>query len=61
MTALGAHAATLAALTTAAGVVMARIGIRGGGLRVRAQHRCVACGTVLRARVCPRCGGSDRR
>jgi hypothetical protein len=60
VTTLSAHAATLAALTTAAGVLMARVGMRTGALRLRAQRRCVSCGTVVRARVCPRCGTPDR-
>ena len=61
MTSLSTHAVTLAALTTAAGFVMTRLGMSTGGLRLRAQRRCFSCGSPVRSRVCPRCGTSDPR
>jgi rRNA maturation endonuclease Nob1 len=54
--AIAGNSAALLGLTIAIGVVMTRLGIRDGVLRLRSEHRCVACGTLVEARVCPRCG-----
>jgi hypothetical protein len=45
-----------AALTTAAGVVMQRVGFGSRALKSRLQgRRCVACGRRIDANVCPTC------
>jgi hypothetical protein len=42
--------------TTAAGMVMLRVGFGSGGLRSRAQgRRCVSCGRRIDANICPNC------
>ena len=46
----------LCGLTIAIGVVMTRLSIRQGVLRLRSEHKCVSCGTLVEARICPRCG-----
>jgi len=48
--------ALAAALTTAAGVVMMRVGFRSRSLKVRHQgRRCVSCGRRIDASICPNC------
>jgi len=60
MTLLTPHLALLAALTTAVGVVMMRLGMSQGMLqRRKTERRCPACGRLVRDRVCPWCAGSD--
>jgi hypothetical protein len=60
MTPLTPHLALLAALTTAAGAVMIRLGLSRGMLQLRkAERRCPACGRLVRDRVCPWCAGPD--
>jgi hypothetical protein len=57
-----AHAASVAAVTMGAAVLMTRVALREGRLRFRAEHRCVSCGTIVHTRVCPRCnpvGGDE--
>jgi rRNA maturation endonuclease Nob1 len=60
MTLLTGHAAMLAAFTTAVGILMTRLALREGRLRLRWEHRCVSCGTIVQTRVCPRCGVGQR-
>jgi len=60
VSALTGHAITLAAFTAAVGIAMTRLALREGVLRLRSEHRCVSCGTIVRARVCPRCGAERR-
>lgn len=43
-------------VTVAAGLVMLRLALMDGRLRLRWERRCVSCGTIVRSRVCPRCG-----
>jgi hypothetical protein len=60
MNVLTPHLALLAALTTAAGAAMIRLGVRRGVLRLRsAERRCPACSRLIRGRVCPWCAGSQ--
>jgi rRNA maturation endonuclease Nob1 len=58
MTLLTSQLALLAALTTAAGAVMVRLGLSRGMLQLRkTERRCPACGRLVRGRVCPWCAG----
>jgi rRNA maturation endonuclease Nob1 len=50
----------LAALIAAVGIVMTRLGLSEGRLRLRWERRCVSCGTIVQTRVCPRCGAERR-
>jgi hypothetical protein len=60
MTLFTPHLALLAALTTAAGAVMMRLGLCRGMLQLRKiERRCPACGRLVRDRVCPWCAGPD--
>jgi hypothetical protein len=53
----GAQFILLAALTTAVGVAMTRIGTTMGLLRKRAMRRhCSSCGRLLSPRGCKHCG-----
>jgi len=57
VTGLGAQFVLLAALTTAVGVAMTRIGTTMGLLRKRAMRRhCSSCGRLLSPRGCKHCG-----
>lgn len=46
----------LAAFIAAVGIVMTRLGLSEGRLRLRWERRCVSCGTIVQTAVCPRCG-----
>lgn len=60
MTLLTPHLALLAALTTAVGALMIRLGLSRGMLQLRkTERRCPACGRMVRGRVCPWCAGPD--
>jgi hypothetical protein len=53
MTLLTPQLALLAALTTAAGAVMIRLGLSRNMLQLRkTERRCPACGRLVRNRVC---------
>jgi hypothetical protein len=53
MTLLTPQLALLAALTTAAGAVMIRLGLSRDMLQLRkTERRCPACGRLVRNRVC---------
>jgi len=55
--ALDSHFALAAALSTAAGFAMTRIGVLTGQLRARSNRRhCSSCGRRLSPRGCDRCG-----
>ena len=56
MTGLGSHLSVAAALTTAVGVMLTRIGVGTGLLRQRHSDRCPACGRLRSPRGCERCG-----
>jgi hypothetical protein len=48
--------ALAAALTTAAGAVMMRLGFGSRALKTRLQgRRCVSCGRRIDASICPNC------
>jgi len=50
----------LAAVTSAVGVAMIRLGVAHGLLQLRhGEHRCPACGRSTQGGICRRCGGSD--
>jgi hypothetical protein len=60
MTLLTPQLILLAAVTTAVGAAMIRLGVAHGLLQLRkGEHRCPACGRSTRGGVCPRCSGSD--
>jgi len=50
------HLAVLGTVTMAAGIVMARLGMRTGQLKLRRpERRCPACGRLTEGRVCRSC------
>jgi hypothetical protein len=54
---MNGHFALLAAVTTAAGSGMLRMGVIRGALKSRARrHKCAACGRLLSRSGCRRCG-----
>jgi hypothetical protein len=57
MTGWGIQMVVLAAVTTAFGEMMIRLGIANGRLQRRAERRhCPSCGRTLSARGCEHCG-----
>lgn len=56
MSNFGSHLPVVAALTSAVGVVLMRIGVGSGLLRQRHAERCPACGRLRSPRGCERCG-----
>ena len=53
---LDPHVALLAVISTGAGAVMLRLGLRARLLDpVRQRRRCAACGRLATGRRCPRC------
>lgn len=57
MTGLTPQFAMLAVLSTGVGVVMSRLGLRRGPLRIRREaRRCQSCGTLTAGLRCPDCG-----
>jgi len=56
VTGFGPHLVVLAALTTAVGVAMSRLGVTMGLLRERTRRRCPSCGRALSPRGCEHCG-----
>jgi hypothetical protein len=53
---MSGHVAVLAALTTAAGYAMTRIGVAGGLLKSRVSRRRCSCGRLLSRGGCDNCG-----
>ena len=53
---MSGHVALLAALTTAAGFAMTRVGVAGGLLKSRVPRRRCSCGRLLSRDGCGRCG-----